>query len=123
MPYTIKEVSEMIGVSPSTLRYYEQQGLLPMVSRKNGIRVFEDGDFEWLHILHCLKKTGMPIKKIKKYVDLSKKGDSSLEKHYQLIQEQKERVLSQIEELHYFLKEIEAKEEYYQKALKPLKNH
>ena len=44
MSYTIGEVAEMMGVTPSTLRYYDQEGLFPEVNRVNGIRVFEDKD-------------------------------------------------------------------------------
>lgn len=62
MSYTISQVAQMMGVTPSTLRYYDKEGLLPNVKRVNGIRVFEDTDFPWLRILNCLKGTGMPIK-------------------------------------------------------------
>lgn len=65
MSYTISQVAQMMGVAPSTLRYYDKEGLLPNVKRVNGIRVFEDADFPWLRILNCLKGTGMPIRKIK----------------------------------------------------------
>ena len=47
MSYTIGKVAEMMGVTPSTLRYYDQEGLLPEVNRVNGIRVFEDRDFAY----------------------------------------------------------------------------
>ena len=53
MSYTIGEVAEMMGVTPSTLRYYDQEGLFPKVNRVNGIRVFEDKDFTWLRVLNC----------------------------------------------------------------------
>lgn len=45
MSYTISQVAQMMGVTPSTLRYYDKEGLLPNVKRVNGIRVFEDTDF------------------------------------------------------------------------------
>lgn len=85
MSYTIGQVAEMMGVTPSTLRYYDQEGLLPNIKRKNGIRIFEDKDFRWLRVLNCLKNTNMPIKKIKEYCELAKKGDSTLEERYKLI--------------------------------------
>ena len=107
MSYTIGEVAEMMGVTPSTLRYYDQEGLLPEVNRVNGIRVFEDRDFAWLRILNCLKNTNMPIKKIKEYVELTKLGDSSLKERYEIIKEQKQNILEQIEQFQYYLKEIE----------------
>lgn len=118
MSYTIGEVAEMMGVTPSTLRYYDQEGLLPEVKRVNGIRVFEDKDFAWLRILNCLKNTNMPIKKIKEYVELAKQGDSTLESRANIIKEQKENILEQIEQFKYYLKEIEYKEWYYETAIK-----
>ena len=117
MSYSIKEVADMMGVTTATLRYYDQEGLLPNIKRVNGIRVFEDKDFKWLRVLNCLKNTNMPIKKIKEYVELAQKGDSTLEERYKLIEEQKENILEQIKELKYYLKEIEYKEWYYQKSL------
>lgn len=117
MSYSISQVAKMIGVTPSTLRYYDQEGLLPHIKRVNGMRVFEDEDFRWLRVLNCLKNTKMPIKKIRKYVELAQKGDETLQERYQLIQEQKEYILSQIQEYQYYLQEIEYKEWYYQQAI------
>lgn len=117
MSYSISQVAKMMGVTPSTLRYYDQEGLLPHIKRVNGMRVFEDEDFRWLRVLNCLKNTKMPIKKIRKYVELAQKGDETLQERYQLIQEQKEYILSQIQEYQYYLQEIEYKEWYYQQAI------
>ena len=118
MSYSIKEVADMMGVTTSTLRYYDQEGLLPNVKRVNGIRVFEDKDFRWLRVLNCLKNTNMPIKKIKEYVELAEKGDSTLKERRELINEQKQVILDQIEEYKKCLKEVEFKEWYYDTAIK-----
>lgn len=118
MSYSIKEIAEMMGVTTYTLRYYDQEGLLPEVKRVNGIRVFEDKDFKWLRVLNCLKNTNMPIKEIKKYVELSKMGDKTLEERYELILEQEKRIQAEIKQFKYYLKEIEFKKEYYQEAIK-----
>ena len=32
MPYTIGQMAEKLGVAPSTLRYYDKEGLLPFGS-------------------------------------------------------------------------------------------
>ena len=101
MSYTISEVAKMMGVNPSTLRYYDKEELLPDVKRVNGIRIFEDEDFGWLRVLNCLKNTGMPIRKIKRYVELAKYGDETLEERYELIKEQRQSVLQQIELIRY----------------------
>lgn len=118
MSYTISQVAQMMGVTPSTLRYYDKEGLLPNVKRVNGIRVFEDTDFSWLCILNCLKGTGMPIRQIKKYVDLCAEGDATLEQRYAIIKEQRQHVLDQIEQLNFYLKELDYKDWYYQEAIK-----
>ena len=44
MSYTISEAAEKVGIPPTTIRYYDKEGLLPNIKRKNGIRVFEDID-------------------------------------------------------------------------------
>ena len=117
MSYSISEIAEMMNVAPSTIRYYDKIGLLPNIKRKNGIRVFEDEDFEWLRVLNCVKNTNMPLAKIKEYGELVKYGDSSLAERYELIKEQKEKILNEIAKLDYYLKEIEYKEWYYKTAI------
>ena len=121
MTYSIKEVADMMNVEPSTLRYYDSMGLLPGVKRVNGRRVFEDKDFKWLRVLNCMKKINMPIDKIKAYVELAEKGDSTLQERFDMILEQKENVLGQIDELKNCLKEFEYKEWYYTEAIKEKK--
>ena len=118
MTYSIKEVADMMNVEPSTLRYYDSMGLLPGVKRVNGRRVFEDKDFKWLRVLNCMKKINMPIDKIKVYVELAEKGDSTLQERFDMILDQKEIVLGQIDELKNCLKEFEYKEWYYTEAIK-----
>ena len=60
-------MAKKMGVAPSILRYYDKEGLLPFVERSGGgIRMFKDEDIGWLSIIECLKKTGMPIKEIKR---------------------------------------------------------
>ena len=118
MTYSIKEVADMMNVEPSTLRYYDSMGLLPGVKRVNGRRIFEDKDSKWLRVLNCMKKINMPIDKIRSYVKLAEKGDSTLQKRFDMILEQKEIVLGQIDELKNCLKEFEYKEWYYTEAIK-----
>ena len=95
MPYTISEAAALVGLPPSTLRYYDKEGLIPNITRKNGIRVFEDVDIRFLGLLNCLKNTGMPIKRIKEYVELTKEGDTTLAERYELIREQRQFVQDQ----------------------------
>ena len=117
MSYTISEAAEKTGLPPSTIRFYDKEGLLPNIKRKNGIRVFEDMDLRLTGLLTCLKNTGMPIKRIRDYVELTSKGDDTLQERYEIIKAQRQFVLDQIEQLQYYLEELDFKDWYYNKAL------
>ena len=117
MSYSIKEIADMMNVTTSTIRYWDSEGLLPNVKRVNGIRVFEDKDFKWLRVLNCMKNINMPIKKIKEYLELARKGDSTLQERYEMILEQKHILENQINDLRKCLKEFEYKEWYYKTAI------
>ena len=57
MVYTVGEMAELLGVRASTLRYYDNEGLLPFVERSSGgIRMFRESDIEWLRVIGCMKK-------------------------------------------------------------------
>lgn len=43
MFYTVGEMAKRLGVAPSTLRYYDKEGLLPFVERsRGGVRMFKE---------------------------------------------------------------------------------
>ncbi len=118
MSYSIKEIADMMKVTTATIRYWDSEGLLPNIKRVNGARVFEDKDFKWLRVLNCMKNINMPIKKIKEYLELAGKGDSTLQERYEMILEQKHIIEKQINDLNDCLKEFEYKEWYYKTAIK-----
>lgn len=117
MFYTIGEMAKKMGVAPSTLRYYDKEGLLPFVERSGGgIRMFKGEDIEWLSIIECLKKTGMPIKEIKQFIDWCIEGDSTIDKRLELIGRRRERVHEQMAQLEKTLDTLDYKHWYYETA-------
>lgn len=117
MTYTIGQVSEMLNISISALRYYDKEGLLPLVNRTNGnIRLFDDTDIECLKMIDCLKTTGMQLKDIKLFFEWCEDGDSTIDKRYKLFLEQKEKTEKQIASLQTALNRINYKCEYYRIA-------
>ncbi|UUZ81239.1 MerR family transcriptional regulator [Paenibacillus sp. P26] len=71
MMMSIKEVTEITGISASALRYYESEGLLPYVKRdESGKRIYDQEDLEWIHFTTALRATGMPVAQIQEYVNL-----------------------------------------------------
>lgn len=119
MIYTVGEMAKKVGVASSTLRYYDKEGILPFIERSaGGKRIFKDSDMEWLSIIECLKKTGMPIKEIKKFVDWCIEGDSTIDKRLELIDKQREEVLKQMEQLKSTRETLDYKHWYYETAKK-----
>jgi len=117
MLYTVGEMAKRIGVAPSTLRYYDKEGLLPFVERSSGgIRMFKDADFEWLQVIECLKKTGMHLVDIKRFIEMAMQGDETIDERLELIVKQKEAVKLQIDVLNATLKTLEFKHWYYETA-------
>ena len=117
MFYTVGEMAKRLGVAPSTLRFYDKEGMLPFVERSNGgIRVFKDSDFEWLLIIECLKKTGMPLKDIKEFILMEMQCDDTIDSRLDLILQQKESVEKQIAELTEIHKVLQFKQWYYETA-------
>ena len=117
MAYTIGEMSKMLNVSSSKIRYYDKEGLLPFVERtEGGIRVFKEKDYEFLKIIHCLKATGMQIKDIRKFILLVIQGDKTIDARLKLFQNQKNEVEKQIQQLEEALDTIKFKCWYYETA-------
>jgi DNA-binding transcriptional MerR regulator len=112
--YTIKQVSERTSLPPHVLRYYENEGLLPGVERsRNGVRRYSDNDLEWLALVCCLKNTGMSIKQIKNFVELSVKGDETLKERCELLREHKRHVEDQISEMRRHLEKVTWKIDHF----------
>ena len=110
MLYTVGEIAKKMNVAPSTLRYYDKEGLLPFVERSGGgIRMFKDSDYEQLSIIECLKKTGMSIKDIKAFMDWCREGDSTIEQRLNLMKRQREAVLAQIKQMQETLQMLDYK--------------
>ncbi len=119
MLYSIREISQRLGIAPSALRYYEKEGILPVLKRSDtGVRQFSDIDLEWLIIIDSLKKTGMPLKRIKEFVAMFEEGKPTNRRRLEIIQRHKEVIKKQVEELNEILRVLEFKEKHYQEACK-----
>ena len=118
MQYSIGEVSELAGISISTLRYYDREGLFPNMARSSGgIRRFTDSELGALGIIECLKTSGLSIKEIKQFLDWCQEGDSSLEKRRDLFYERLAVVAKQMEALQKTMNTLRFKCWYYDTAL------
>ena len=117
MVYTVGEMARRLEVPASTLRYYDKEGLLPFVERSSGgIRMFRESDFEWLQVISCMKKAGMPIRDIRHYIELAMQGDDTIETRLQLFQHQRDVLNQQIAEMQRTLETVEYKCWFYETA-------
>ena len=69
--WAIGQVCEETGLSPRTVRYYEELGLLPGVRRRRGgRRVYGGDECERLRFIQRLKALGLSLQEIKELNDL-----------------------------------------------------
>ena len=117
MYYTIGEVAKMFNLTPSTIRYYDKEGLLPFVERQSGIRKLSQDDVNMLKTIECLKETGMPIKDIKIFSQWCLEGDCTLNERLEMFYQRREIVKQQMADLQDIMDHIEYKCNYYEKAV------
>lgn len=55
-------------MAPSTLRYYEEMGLVASVARVGGRRQFDESALRRLHVIAVAKQTGFTIAEIRELV-------------------------------------------------------
>lgn len=98
--YTIGDAAEKLGMPASTIRFYEKNGLVPNMRRTgSGIRLFDDEDLEWMRFVERLKASGMPIKEIRRFVELYQQGDATIAERRRIIHERRKVVERRIAEL------------------------
>lgn len=115
--YTIGQISKMFDLPVSTLRYYDKEGLFPNMKRTSGIRKFSESEIEALHVIECLKKTGMEIKDIKQFMDWCAEGPSTYSNRKKLFEDRKKALEEQLQELEKNMAMINFKCWYYEQAI------
>jgi DNA-binding transcriptional MerR regulator len=87
MRYTPGEVAGKLAVSIDTLRYYERIGLLHGIERTaGGQRVFSEDDLSRIGLLRCLRDSGMPIARLRRFAELLH-DDGTAEQRAELLAE------------------------------------
>jgi DNA-binding transcriptional MerR regulator len=115
MLYSIAEVSDRLNIPASTIRYYEEKGLLPKVKRTSGgIRQFDDEDIEWLYIITCFLKTGMSLATLKRIIDLGLEGDSTIEQRKAILEDHKKDLEKKLLDLQEAIKIVDQKLKIYE---------
>ena len=75
------------STSSIAFRYYDKEGLLPDLQRKeSGYRVFSDRDLEAIDLIECFKESGLTIREIRHFMSLVRQGDVTLDERLAIYQ-------------------------------------
>ena len=103
---TVKEVSDITGISVRTLHYYDEIGLLkPSAKSEVGYRLYDDKALETLKQVLFFREFGIPLKDIKSMID-----DPAVDKaqilrlHRKMLLAEKERIERLVSGIDDFLK-------------------
>lgn len=111
---SIGQVAEMTSISIDTLRFYEKTGVIPNVQRNaSGRRIYNQYDVNWLNFVNCLKTTGMPLDKIREYLNLMNQGDHTTLARRDIIANYKQELQEKIDELNTAMDHLNKKLNYY----------
>jgi len=117
MAYSIGQVAEKTGLSSYTLRYYDKEGLMPFIHRGNGgRREFTENDMDFVDLITCLKQTGMSLKEIRNFVNMSMEGNITLEQRLDMFKHQRDEVMKQIAQSQRYLEKLDHKVKYFEAA-------
>lgn len=114
MEFSIKQVAARTNLPPSTLRYYDKSGLMPLLKKTEyGTRKYSEMDICWLELVCCLKDSGMSLDDIKTFMLLCLEGSSTSEQRRDMLEQHRNSILKQMEVLNCSLGTINYKLEHY----------
>lgn len=113
----IGEVSRLFDLPISTLRYYDSCGFFPQLERASGQRLFGRKEIETIEVIECLKKSGLSIEDISRFIAWCQRGNETLQERLDLFVERKQDLDRQLAELRKVEAMLNYKVWYYQTAL------
>lgn len=112
--YTIKQVSEKFNLPSSTLRYYEEVGILTNVERtERGQRIYRQEHLNRIGSICCFKGTGMSIAKLQEFFRYEENEPEHIDDILKLLGQQKEQVEKQLCQLKTDYEHVQRKLDYY----------
>lgn len=115
---TISEVADRFDLSQDTLRYYERVGLIPKVKRTSGgIRNYDENDCNWIEYIKCMRAAGVSVETLIEYVSLFYKGKGTISQRKSLLLEQRNQIVSKIDEMNDVLAKLDWKLDGYEERM------
>ena len=112
--YSIRELSDMFQLPLSTIRYYEETGILSNIARsKSGQRIFTEIHVNRLKTICCFKNAGMTISELQTLFSYEANELEHLEDILLLLQHKEEDLCKQIQQLEKARTHLRRKSHYY----------
>lgn len=116
--YSMKQTCEKVHMSYQTLKFYCNEGLVPNVKRdKNNYRIFDEKDIAWIQSLSCLKKCGMSLEEMKKYLDLCLSGEATIPERKKILAKKKKVLIEKQKEIQNSIDFVDWKQNFYDDVL------
>ena len=115
--WDITTTADRLGVSAHTLRYYERIGLVRVDRDTSGHRHYDAASVRRLVFLTRMRTSGMPIRDLRRYIDLVEAGRDTVPERLALLTEHREGLRARIDELRLALAATEYKIAAYTREL------
>ncbi|MFR6312331.1 MerR family transcriptional regulator [Anaerofustis stercorihominis] len=113
----ISQISKETNIPASTIRYYENKGLIKIKRDNNNIRIFDESDIEWIKFIERLKSTGMPLKDIREYSKLRYLGECTTKERMYILLKHRSHVLNEQKKWKEYLNNLDNKIKIYKDIL------
>ena len=113
----ISQISKETNIPASTIRYYENKGLIKIKRDNNNIRIFDESDIEWIKFIERLKSTGMPLKDIREYSKLRYLGECTTKERMDILLKHRSHVLNEQKKWKEYLNNLDNKIKIYKDIL------
>lgn len=119
--YTIKEISQLFQLPSSTLRYYEEMGLLKNVDRTpSGQRIYTEDHIGCLKAICCFKRAGLTITDISRFFTLEDNEFTNIDEILALLYKHRTHMEQKLEEITADLIHINEKIAYHEAIKKAI---
>jgi len=106
--YRIGQVTEILGLSPDTLRYYEKLGLLPRVTRTpSGVRSYSERDISRLRFIRRAQQMNFSLAEIAELLKMRTDPQGARDEVRQLTAAKLAQVETRLEDLSILRKELQ----------------
>ena len=115
----ISEAVKITGLTAATLRYYESEGLIPPVNRKNGgVRDYQKDVLGWIDFIKCMRSAGMSVESLIEYTTLFRNGTESDEARKNILIRERDQLLVKQKEINETIERLNGKIKSFEGNLK-----